>query len=149
MKRALELARMAAREGEVPVGAVVAKDGVIVGEGRNMREKGQNALAHAEILAIDSACKALGSWRLDGCDIYVTLEPCPMCTGAIMAARIKTVVFSLIDFNTGAMGGKTDLLSRGFSPVPEVISGICEEESRRIMDRFFKKIRKDGSRKGD
>lgn len=142
MNKAIELAKKAREIGEVPVGAVIVKDNRIVGEGYNMRENGQNALAHAEVIAINQACENLGSWRLEDCTMYVTLEPCPMCAGAIINSRIKTVVYSCIDFKGGAMGGKTDLTACGFNHQPEIICGVCENESRQLLDDFFKKLRK-------
>ena len=103
MQLAISEAKKAAAENEVPVGAVIVKDGVVLSAAHNMREQKQNALSHAEIEAINLACKNLGSWRLDGCEMYVTLEPCPMCTGAIINARIKTVIFGAFDKNAGCL----------------------------------------------
>ena len=115
MRQALELAKKAAEEGEVPVGAVVVKDGVVVATGRNRREKGKNALYHAELEAIDNACKALGGWRLWQCELYVTLEPCPMCTGAIINAHIDTVVYGCDDQRAGCCGTAADLFALPYS----------------------------------
>lgn len=109
MNAALKLARKAAAEGEVPVGCVVVRDGVIVGRGRNRRETKKDALGHAEIEAIHKACKKLGGWRLHQCDLYVTLEPCPMCTGAIINARIKTVYYGAPDLKAGSCGSVVNL----------------------------------------
>lgn len=141
MKAALELAAQAAAEGEVPVGAVVVCDGEIVGSGRNRRECGKNALYHAELEAIDSACKALGGWRLHKCDLYVTLEPCPMCTGAIINARIKTLIYGASDPKAGSTGSVTNLFELPYNHKPEVIPGVMAEESRALLQEFFKQLR--------
>ena len=141
MMRAVELAKTRYDMGEVPVGAVVVKDDKIVGEGCNRRETEQHALLHAEIIAIDAACKTLGSWRLDGCTLYVTLEPCTMCTGAIINSRIDTVVYSLIDFKAGGMGGKINMINIGLSDKLETIQGVCEKECSTLLDAFFKNLR--------
>lgn len=141
MKRAIELARLSALEGEVPVGAVVVKDNEIVGEGRNRRELGKNALYHAELEAIDKACKKLGGWRLWQCELYVTLEPCPMCAGAIINARIKTVYFGAFDKKAGSFGSIADFNSIPYNHKPEIISGIMEEECSNLLTDFFKKLR--------
>ena len=141
MLRALELAQKAYDMGEVPVGAVVVKDNRIIGEGYNFRESQQNALGHAEIMAIDNACKALGSWRLEGCTLYVTMEPCVMCTGAIINARMERVVYSLIDFKAGGLGGRTDLNQAGLNHTVDTIMGVCEMESAALVDKFFKELR--------
>ena len=141
MNIALELAKKAYDMGEVPVGAVVVKNGCVIGRGYNTRENEQNALGHAEINAINDACKTLGSWRLDGCTLYVTLEPCPMCAGAIINSRIDTVVYSLIDFKAGAMGGKLDLTNSGLNHTPEIIVGVGEKESLALLDCFFENLR--------
>ncbi len=142
MQRAIELARISAAEGEVPVGAVVVKNGVIVGEGRNRRELGKNALFHAEIQAIDEACGALGGWRLWECDIYVTLEPCPMCAGAIINSRIKRVFFGARDPKAGSFGSVADFNALAYNHKPEVNGGICGEECAALLTDFFKELRK-------
>ena len=141
MNEALRLADEAAKEGEVPVGAVVVKDGKIVGSGRNRREYGKNALAHAEIEAIDNACKNLGGWRLFGCDIYVTLEPCPMCAGAIINSRIENVYFGAYDKKAGSCGTVVNLFDFPYNHKPEVYGGIHEEECSRVLTDFFKRLR--------
>lgn len=141
MTRAIELAKTAAALGEVPVGAVVVKDGVIIGEGYNMREQKNNALSHAEIEAINAACTALGDWRLDGCTIYVTLEPCPMCAGAIINARIKEVVFGAYDLSMGCMDSVTNLANLPFAAGTTVYGGINEENCKKILTDFFKEVR--------
>ena len=142
MRAALALARQAAMEGEVPVGAVVVKDGVIIGQGRNRREKSKNALAHAEIEAIHQACEALGGWRLSGCELYVTLEPCPMCAGAIINARIDRVIQGTADPKAGSCGSVVDLFSLPYNHRPECISGVLEDECRRELQAFFRNLRK-------
>lgn len=141
MQLALAEAKKAASEGEVPVGAVIVKDGVVIAKGRNHREQKQNALSHAEIEAINSACKALGSWRLDGCELYVTLEPCPMCTGAIINARIKTVIFGAFDKNAGCMDSVINLCDYPLGHKVEVYAGICEDECQQVLQEFFQKLR--------
>ena len=142
MDRAIELAKEAAKEGEVPVGAVVVIDGRIVGRGRNRRETDKNALAHAEIEAINEACKTLGGWRLWQCDMYVTLEPCPMCTGAIINSRIKRLVYGASDSKAGSCGSVVNLFSLPYNHKPEVISGLKQEECAALPSDFFKRLRK-------
>ena len=141
MKAALKLAKKAADEGEVPVGAVVVCDGKIVGRGRNRRETKKSAIHHAEIEAIEKACKKLGGWRLHKCDLYVTLEPCPMCTGAIINARIKTLYYGAKDEKAGSCGTLVNLFDLPYNHKPEVISGVMEEECANILKKFFKDLR--------
>lgn len=141
MKEALILAEISAGEGEVPVGAVVVCDGKIVGTGRNRRETEKNALCHAEIEAINNACKNLGGWRLFKCDLYVTLEPCPMCAGAIINSRIKNVYFGASDYKNGACGSVVNLFQLDFNHKPNFESGILETECSEILTRFFKNLR--------
>lgn len=141
MDAALVLAKEAAAEGEVPVGCVIVRDGRIVGQGRNRRETGRSALAHAEIEAIGQACETLGGWRLWDCTLYVTLEPCPMCAGAIVNARIPRVVFGASDLKCGACGSVCDLFSMDFNHHPQVEKGIREEESSALLSEFFKNLR--------
>lgn len=141
MQRAIELARESALEGEVPVGAVVVKDDIIVGEGRNRRELGKNALYHAELEAIDNACKNLGGWRLWQCDLYVTLEPCPMCAGAIINSRIKTLYYGAPDLKAGSFGSIVDFNSINYNHKPEVISGVMADECSELLTVFFKNLR--------
>ena len=141
MYEALLEAKKAAEENEVPVGAVIVKNGEIIARGRNMREKKQNSLSHAEIEAINNACKKLNNWHLDDCEIYVTLEPCPMCTGAIINARIKTVIFGAYDFKAGCMDSVINLCNYPFNHKPEIYGGICEEECTGILQKFFEKLR--------
>ena len=142
MKYALSLAKQSADEGEVPVGAIVVCDGEIVGEGRNRREVVKNALHHAEIEAIDNACKKLGGWRLWKCDLYVTLEPCPMCAGAIINSRIKNVYFGATDEKNGAVVSAARLFDMNFTHKPIYEGGIMGEECAEILSNFFKDLRK-------
>ena len=142
MKYALTLAKKSAEEGEVPVGAIVVCDGKIVGEGRNRREVVKNALHHAEIEAIDNACKNLGGWRLWKCDLYVTLEPCPMCAGAIINSRIKNVYFGATDEKNGAVVSAARLFDMNFTHKPLYEGGIMGEECAKILSDFFKDLRK-------
>ena len=141
MDEALALAREAAAEGEVPVGCVITLGDRIVGRGRNRRETGKSALAHAEIEAIDEACRTLGGWRLWECTLYVTLEPCPMCAGAIVNARIPRVVFGASDAKCGACGSVCNLFSMAFNHHPQVESGIREAECAALLTEFFQNLR--------
>ena len=141
MDVALALAAEAAADGEVPVGCVIVRDGQIVGRGRNRRETGRTALGHAEIEAISQACEALGGWRLWDCTLYVTLEPCPMCAGAIVNARIPRVVYGASDAKCGACGSVCNLFSMDFNHHPQVETGVREEESRALLTEFFKQLR--------
>lgn len=141
MQKALELAKISAAEGEVPVGAIIVKGDEIVGTGRNRREYGKNALYHAEIEAIDNACKTLGGWRLWECDMYVTLEPCPMCAGAIINSRIKTVYYGASDLKAGSFGSVVDFNSLPYSHKPEIVSGVMQDEARKMLSDFFKGLR--------
>ena len=141
MDEALALAREAAAEGEVPVGCVITRNGEIVGRGRNRRETGRTALGHAEIEAISEACRNLGGWRLWECTLYVTLEPCPMCAGAIVNARIPRVVFGASDAKCGACGSVCDLFAMDFNHHPQVTSGVREEEAAALLKEFFLNLR--------
>lgn len=141
MKQALLLAEEAGLMGEVPVGAVIVKDGEVIASAYNQRESGHDATAHAEVTAIQQACKKLGTWRLTGCDLYVTLEPCPMCAGAIVNARINHVFYGAKDARGGAMGSILDLRAYPLFFTPEVSEGICEEECRELLQQFFQKRR--------
>ena len=141
MQEALALAREAAAEGEVPVGCVIVRDGVIVGRGRNRREQDKTALAHAECEAIRQACETLGGWRLWDCTLYVTLEPCPMCAGAIINARLPRVVFGASDTKCGACGSVCDLFSMEFNHRPDVAKGVLEEECAAVLSDFFRELR--------
>lgn len=141
MLEALRLSREAAQNGEVPVGAVVTIGNKIIGRGVNGREKGKNALHHAEIQAIDQACKRLGGWRLWECDIYVTLEPCPMCAGAIINARFKNVYFGAYDTKNGACGSVTNLFESNFSYTPKYEGGVMQTECAKVLTDFFENLR--------
>ena len=141
MGQALDLAREAAAEGEVPVGCVIVRNGEIVGRGRNRREKVKSALSHAEIEAIGEACRNLGGWRLWECTLYVTLEPCAMCAGAILNARIPRVVYGASDKKFGAVGSVCSLFSMEFNHHPTVESGIREDEAAGLMTEFFQNLR--------
>jgi tRNA(adenine34) deaminase len=141
MLEALALAKEAAAEGEVPVGCVIVRGDTIVGRGHNRREAGKNALAHAEIEAINDACKNLGGWRLWDCTLYVTLEPCAMCAGAILNARIPKVVYGASDRKFGAVKSVCSLFSMEFNHHPEVESGVMEAESAALLQSFFQNLR--------
>lgn len=141
MRLALELAAEAAAEGEVPVGAVIVREGAVVGVGRNRRERARNALAHAEIEAIADACRRLGGWRLFGSTLYVTLEPCPMCAGAIINARVARVFYGARDAAMGACGGVLNLFMEAFPHRPQLVGGICGQESRALLSAFFAAMR--------
>lgn len=141
MTEALRLAQISFDEGEVPVGAVVVKDNEIVGTGRNRREYGKNALYHAELEAIDNACKKLGGWRLWQCDLYVTLEPCPMCAGAIINSRIKTVYFGAYDNKAGSFGSIVNFNDIAYNHKPEIVGGVMQDECSEILTKFFKQLR--------
>ena len=141
MDHALELAKEAAAEGEVPVGCVIVRNGEIVGRGRNRRETAKTALGHAEIEAIAEANKNLGGWRLWDCTLYVTLEPCPMCAGAIVNARIPRVVYGASDSKCGACGSVCDLFNMDFNHHPKVETGVREEEAAALMTEFFQNLR--------
>ena len=141
MKEALALATRAGEDGEVPVGAVVVRDGEVIGSGRNRREKGKNALLHAEIEAIDRACRKMGSWRLVGCSIYVTLEPCPMCAGAIINSRIVRVYYGAKDEKAGACGSVINLFEERFNHHPAIVGGIMADQCGEVLSDFFKNLR--------
>lgn len=141
MEEALALAREAFDDGEVPVGCVITKGDQIVGRGRNRREKGKSALAHAEIEAIDEACRTLGGWRLWECTLYVTLEPCPMCAGAIINARIPRVVYGAVDTKCGAARSVCSLFSMAFNHHPQVEQGVLEQRCAALLTEFFQKLR--------
>ena len=141
MLAAYEMAKQAYDDGEVPVGAVIVKENEIVAKGRNRREKAKHALLHAEIEAIDNACKVLGGWRLWNCELYVTLEPCPMCAGAIMNAHIPKVYFGAYDFKNGSCGTVTNLFEMPYNFKPECVGGIMADECSALLKDFFKKLR--------
>lgn len=142
MNEALKLAMISYCEGEVPVGAVIVKNNNIIATGRNRRELGKNALYHAEIEAIDNACKVLGGWRLWECELFVTLEPCPMCTGAIINSRIKRVIFGTPDLKSGSCGSVVNMFEYKYNHIPLLTSGVLQNESSQLLTSFFKKLRK-------
>jgi len=142
MSAALELAREAAAAGEIPVGCVIVKDGEIIGRGRNRREEERSALAHAEVEAIAEACRALGDWRLEDCALFVTLEPCPMCTGAIINARVGEVVYGAKEENTGSCGSVINLFEENYGHKPRVYGSVLKDECAAVMREFFERIRK-------
>ena len=144
MKEALALAREAAAAGEVPVGCVIVRDGEIVGRGRNRREEKKATASHAEMEAIAEANAALGSWRLDECELFVTLEPCPMCAGAILNARVARVWYGARDEAFGACGGVMNLYMEAFPNRPALVGGILAEECRGVLADFFKNLREKG-----
>lgn len=141
MRLAIEQAQLAAQLGEIPVGAVVVKDGQVIGQGYNRRESDLSAIGHAEILAIQDACRTLNSWRLTDCELYVTLEPCPMCAGAIINARIRRVVYGVKDEKAGCCGSVADFFAMPFSHTPLSRSGILAEECGRLLTDFFTQLR--------
>ena len=141
MREALSLAHEAAAAGEVPVGCVIVREGEIIGRGRNRREEKQETFSHAEMEAILQANHALGSWRLEDCQLYVTLEPCPMCAGAIINARIPKVYYGARDESMGACGGVLNLFMEDFPHRPALVGGILSEECRSVLSEFFKKMR--------
>ena len=142
MNLAIEQAKISASELEVPVGAVIVRNGEVVSVGRNRREIGKNALAHAEIEAIDLACKKLDGWRLWECEMFVTLEPCPMCTGAIINSRIRRLVFGASDYKAGSCGSVVNLFDLPYNHKPEVVSGFMQEECSALLTEFFADLRK-------
>jgi len=142
MRQALALAQEAAAAGEVPVGCVIVHEGKIIGRGRNRREEKQAVYSHAEMEAMAEANAALGSWRLEDCSLYVTLEPCPMCAGAIINARIPRVYFGARDREMGACGGVLNLFMENFPHHPALVGGILADECREVLSEFFKRLRK-------
>ncbi|WP_044893484.1 tRNA adenosine(34) deaminase TadA [Bacillus alveayuensis] len=142
MQLAIEEAKKAEELGEVPIGAIIVKDGEIIARAHNLRERDQRSIAHAELLAIDEACKMLGSWRLEGATLYVTLEPCAMCAGAIVLSRIEKVVFGASDPKGGCAGTLMNLLQEErFNHQAEVVSGVLQEKCGQMLSDFFRKIR--------
>ncbi len=142
MGLAIDLAKEAALLGEIPVGAVVVKDGQVIGRGYNRREVDSSATAHAEVLAIEDACKTLGSWRLTDCELYVTLEPCPMCAGAIINARIRRVIYGAKDEKAGCCGSVADFFVMPFNHNPLSRSGIRSDECSALLADFFSHLRR-------
>lgn len=141
MIAAISEAQKAYQINEVPIGAVVVKDDEIVGTGYNRRETDKNAICHAEIMAIDNACKKLGGWRLWQCEMYVTLEPCPMCAGAIINSRLKRVVFGSYDYKAGSCGSVVDLFELPYNHKPECVGGVLSDECSKMLSDFFKELR--------
>ena len=142
MNQALTLAREAAAHGEVPVGCVIVRDGKIIGRDRNRREEKQAVSSHAEMEAMAQANEALGSWRLEDCDLYVTLEPCPMCAGAILNARVRRVFYGARDRAMGACGGVLNLFMEDFPQHPALVGGVLAEECRAVLTDFFRQLRR-------
>ena len=142
MKEALAEAKAAFLEGEVPVGAVISKDGEIIARGRNDREGKKSPLGHAEINAIAAAAKVLGDWRLSGCTLYVSLEPCPMCAGAILNSRLERVVYAAEDKEAGCFGSVLNMAHLGSIPAPKIAKGVLAAESEELLGKFFEKLRK-------
>lgn len=147
MEQALAMAREAAQAGEVPVGCVIVRAGVVVGRGRNRREEKRSALSHAEMEAIAQANRNLGCWRLEDCELYVTLEPCPMCAGAILNARISRVYFGARDRVMGACGGVMNLFMEDFPNRPALVGGILESACGQVLSDFFQELRRSGAEK--
>jgi tRNA(adenine34) deaminase len=141
MRQALILAEEAAAAGEVPVGCVIVKDGAVIGRGRNRREEKQQVSSHAEMEAMAQANETLGTWRLDGCTMYVTLEPCPMCAGAIINARIDRVYYGARDEAMGACGGVLNLFMEAFPHRPALVGGVLAPECRAVLSSFFRSLR--------
>ena len=143
MNMALDLARMSLKSEDVPVGAVIVRNGEVIGKGYNRREKDNDPTAHAEIMAIKEAAKVVGSWHLEDCELYVTLEPCPMCTGAIINSRIKKVVFGAFEPKSGSCScdSVANLFALGYNHTPEVYGGICEKDCAKLITEFFKEKR--------
>ena len=141
MREALALARQAAERGDVPVGCVIVKDGVVVGRGRNRREERGDATAHAELEAIREACGRTGSWRLSGCTLYVTLEPCPMCAGGIINARIDTVRYGAREEKSGCCASVLNLFEERFNHRPRIYGGVLEGDCAALLREFFQKLR--------
>lgn len=141
MKYAIEEAKSAPDTGDIPVGAVIVKNGEIIAKAHNLREFSQNSLCHAEIIAIDQACKAVGNWRLSECDMYVTLEPCPMCAGAVLQARFRSIYFGAFSKDSGCMGTVIDLPSFLKNTETSVYGGIMEEECSKLISDFFKELK--------
>ncbi len=149
MRAAIAQAKRAASKGEVPVGAVIVRNGEIIARAYNTRETGKNALCHAEIKAIHKACKKLGGWRLPECELYVTLEPCPMCAGAIVNSRIVSVYYGAYDKKAGAFGTLFDMNAFGLNHKPEIVSGVLEEECASLLSSFFAELRQHRKLRGE
>ena len=147
MMEAIKQAKKAWDIDEVPIGCVIVKNGKVIARAYNRRESTQQSIAHAEILAIQKACKKLNSWRLDGCDLYVTLEPCPMCAGAILQSRVRTVIYGASDPKGGCIESCMQMYqTKGFNHYPQVVSGVLKEECSGLLTAFFKEKRKNKNR---
>ena len=140
MKKALKEAEKAYNKGEVPVGAVIVKDGKIISRGHNLKEIKKDTIMHAEIIAIEKASKKLDAWRLENCDIYVTMEPCPMCMGAIINSRIRKIYYGIPDLKAGACGSVIDLTTYKFNHIPTYEKNVLGEESKELLQKFFKEL---------
>ncbi len=149
MRAAIAQARLSLKSGDVPVGCVIVKDGKIIARAHNEREKKKNALCHAEITAISRACNKLNGWRLVGCTLYVTLEPCPMCAGAIINARPERIVFGATDEKGGAVASKARLFEQGYNHFPEIENGVLEKECGDLLKGFFKELRSKKRKKSE
>lgn len=142
MREAIKQAKKAAKLGEMPVGAVIVRNGEIISRGYNKRETKKNALLHAEIIAVERACKKLGGWRLPECEIYVTLEPCPMCAGAILNSRIDRVYFGAYDPKSGCAGSRINLMDMNLcNYTVEAVGGVMQEECAGLIKEFFRELR--------
>ena len=146
MKKALKEAEKAYNKGEVPVGAVIVKDGKIISRGHNLKEIKKDTIMHAEIIAIEKASKKLDAWRLENCDIYVTMEPCPMCMGAIINSRIRKIYYGIPDLKAGACGSVNDLTTYKFNHIPTYEKNVLGEESKELLQKFFKELRSNKKR---
>lgn len=147
MRLAIAQANIAAAQGEVPVGAVVVRGGEVIASGYNTREGAKSALAHAEITAIENACRALGGWRLPECTLYVTLEPCPMCAGAVINSRIERVVFGTADSKAGSTGSIVNLFDLPYNHAPQLVQGVLQEECAQLLKDFFMALREKRKKK--
>ncbi len=148
MSLAMAEAEKAIKLGEIPVGAVIVKDGEVIASAYNLRETDRDATAHAEVICIKKACERLGGWRLSGCTLYVTLEPCPMCAGAIINSRIEKVVFGAYDSRAGSFGSLVNLASYPYNHKPELVGGVMAEEAETVLKKFFKGLRQNFFEKG-
>ena len=146
MKKALKEAEKAYNKGEVPVGAVIVKDGKIISRGHNLKEIKKDTIMHAEIIAIEKASKKLDAWRLEKCDIYVTMDPCPMCMGAIINSRIRKIYYGIPDLKAGACGSVIDLTTYKFNHIPTYEKNVLGEESKELLQKFFKELRSNKKR---
>ncbi len=141
MKEAIKEAKKAYSKDEVPIGAVIVKDGKIIARGHNLKETKKDTVKHAEIIAIEKASKKIDAWRLEDCDIYVTMEPCPMCMGAIINSRIRKIYYGVADYKAGACGSVVDLTKYKFNHIPEYEKNLLEEECKEVLQNFFKELR--------